>query len=215
MHLNDIPFFLGSFRARIQVSSIGRGCLIHPSLVLKSAQKIQLGDLVQVRRGVEFDARTNDDIGITIGNNCRIKEYCTIAAYGGKIVIGDNALIGRNATIFGHGLVEIGNHSMLGPNVSIFSSEHICTTASEPFQRQGFTREVTTVGKNVWLGAGVTILAGIRICPNVVVAAGSVVSSNINEAGIYGGVPAKRVADLSSKNDSQIDVFFVDWTLNG
>jgi acetyltransferase-like isoleucine patch superfamily enzyme len=214
VQISSIPFLIGALRTRMQVSSIGRECLIHNSLILKSARNIQLGEFVQIRRGVELDARSKKGIGISIGDKCRIKEYCTIAAYGGQISIGHNVLIGRNSTILGHGMVKVGDYSMLGPNVCIFSSEHVCGSDSGPFQNQGFTREVTIVGKNVWLGAGATILAGSEICDNVVIAAGSVVKSNIDEAGVYGGIPAKRISDLSLKSEFKKEIFLVDWALN-
>lgn len=215
MYINDLPFRIGAFRARMLVSSIGDRCFVHHSLVLKAARKVRLGRSVEIRRGVELDARSKEKMGIIIGDSCRIKEYCTIAAYGGQIKIGQSALIGRNATIFGHGKVEIGDHSMLGPNVCIFSSEHIIADAPDPFQNQGFTRERTVIGNNVWLGAGAIVLAGVQVSDNVVIAAGSVVSSSIVSPGIYGGIPAKRIADLPAKDKIQKEVYSVDWTLNG
>ncbi len=213
--MRDLIYTVGALIAKLRAGRSGAGNLIHPTVEYKKPGKLFLGDKIEVRRGTELDSRSKSDVGIEIGNNCRIKEYCTFAAYGGSIVIGRNVLVGRNCAIFGHGGVIIGDFSMLGPNVCIFSSEHICTDSVVPFQRQGFTRERTEVGANVWIGAGAMVLAGVRVVDDVVIGAGSLVVKDILESGVYGGTPAVRIRGIMGAEEQHLPVHYVDWALNG
>jgi maltose O-acetyltransferase len=56
--------------------------------------------------------------------------------------------------------------------------------------------EPVTIGNNVWIGRSCTILPGVSIGDNAVVAAGSVVTKNVPPNTLVGGVPAKAIKDL-------------------
>ena len=135
---------------------------------------------------------------IQVGADCRIKENVWLASYGGKILIGDNVLIGRNTVLHGHGGIAIGSMSMLGPNVTILTAKHGHDVGhnAPPFQLQNESSEPVQIGRNVWLGTDTTVVGGVNICPDVVVAAGAVVVASISEPGIYAGVPAKLVRSI-------------------
>ena len=53
------------------------------------------------------------------------------------------------------------------------------------------------IGNNVWIGGGVTVLSGVNIGNNVVIAAGAVVTKNVPDNCVIGGVPAKKIKDLN------------------
>lgn len=212
--INLLPYRLGKLLAIIRGITIGKKCLVHYSFITKSPRKVIIGNNVQIRRGVELDGRSDKDNSLIIGDFVRIKEYCTLACYGGSIKIAHHVLLGRNTTIFGHGNVYIGAWSMISPNVSIISSEHVATKSSKPFQLEGFTREEIFIDENVWIGTGATILANISICKNVVIGAGSVVTNSIYESGIYGGIPAKKISLLPNNVDDNTKIFQVNWSLN-
>ena len=105
---------------------------------------------------------------ITIGKRVFINSDCKFQDQGG-IVIGDDCLIGHNAV-----LVTL-NH------------------AYAPDKRRDMRPAPIVIGNNVWLGANVTVLPGITIGDNSVVAAGAVVTKDIPENTIAGGVPARAM----------------------
>ncbi len=115
---------------------------------------------------------------------------------GKNIHIGDNFTGNYNLTILDIREVYIGNHVMIGPNTLI-------TTVGHPLSPMGRRKHLgiakpVTIGNDVWIGGNVTILPGITIGNNVVVAAGAVVTKDVPENCVVGGVPAKIIKEIEN-----------------
>lgn len=138
-----------------------------------------------------------------------------LASYGGQIDIGEQVLIGRLCTVFGHGGVHIGAFSMIGPGVVIVSTNHVTTMSGRKFQEQGFTRERIDIGEDVWIGANCSVVAGARIEPRTVVAANSLVDGLLRGGWLYGGIPARRLQIIPESLDPKVSarVDFRTWGL--
>lgn len=108
---------------------------------------------------------------IHIGKNVFINSGCHFQDQGG-IFIDDGVLIGHNVTL------ATLNHG--------FAPEDRGTTYPAP----------VIIGKNVWIGANVTVVPGVSIGENSIIAAGSVVTKNVPENTVAGGVPAKIIKNL-------------------
>lgn len=82
---------------------------------------------------------------------------------------------------------------MIGPNVNLLTASHRYGSHIpwQPFQIQGEDVAPLFIGKGSWLGAGVTVLRGVTIGSDVVVAAGSVVTHDLLGSGVYAGIPAE------------------------
>ena len=89
--------------------------------------------------------------------------------------------------------VHIGDHVIMGPDVKIYSRNHKFDRLDIPIQDQGKNYYETYIGDDVWLGANSIITAGVKVGNHVVIAAGSVVTKNIPEYAIVGGIPAKII----------------------
>nr|WP_313777814.1 MULTISPECIES: acyltransferase [unclassified Allomuricauda] len=87
--------------------------------------------------------------------------------------------------------VQIGDYVIMGPDVKIYSRNHLFSSLEKPIKNQGKEYFKTIIGNDVWLGANVIITAGCRIGNHVVVAAGAVVTKDIPDYAVVGGVPAK------------------------
>jgi acetyltransferase-like isoleucine patch superfamily enzyme len=161
---------------------------------LKVPEYMIFGRSITIEDGVEINALSKK--GIIIGNNVTIKKNsiieCTgvIKELGEGLKIGNNVGIAQNAFIQVRGFVEIGSNVMFGPGVSIFSENHIITDPYKQIIEQGATREGVIIEDNVWVGANSTILDGVRIGTGSVIAAGSVVTKNVEQYSVVGGVPA-------------------------
>lgn len=116
---------------------------------------------------------------IKIGNYCTIGEYCHISAIN-EVVIGDGTLTGR--------FVFIGDNSH--GNLS-WSEADI-----PPSKRKLKSKGGIVIGYNVWIGDKATILSGVHVGDNVVIAANSVVTSDLPSHCVAGGVPAKVIKQL-------------------
>ena len=117
--------------------------------------------------------------------------YCD---YGNKISIGHRVYININCTMLDGGKIIIGDDVLIGPNVQIITVNHP-TEVIARLTKTSFIEDVT-IGHNVWIGAGAIILPGVTIGDNVVVGAGSVVTKDLAGNGLYVGNPADKVRVL-------------------
>ena len=115
---------------------------------------------------------------------------------GKNIHIGNDFTGNFNLTILDIREVYIGNHVMIGPNTLITTVGHPLS----PKARRGYMAhaEPVRIGNDVWIGGNVTILPGITIGNNVVIAAGAVVTKDVPDNSLVGGVPAKLIKTLEN-----------------
>jgi acetyltransferase-like isoleucine patch superfamily enzyme len=108
-----------------------------------------------------------------------------------RIHIGRDVTLNEWTYVSGFGGVRIGNGVRIGHRTSILSSDHRIDQPGVPFTQAGLVAAETVIEDNVFIGANVTILMGVRIGTGSVVAAGSVVTRNVEPFTVVGGVPAK------------------------
>ncbi len=123
--------------------------------------------------------------------------------YGKNIYIGKQFLANYNVTILDIAPVHIGDYVMIGPNTLISTVNHPLT----PMGRRkhiGIAKPVT-IGNDVWIGGNVTILPGVNIGNNVVIAAGAVVTKDIPGNCLVGGVPAKVIKEIENDVENYKD----------
>lgn len=111
-----------------------------------------------------------------------------------KISIGADTLIGSGCHFENREPISIGRNCSLAPEVMIATSTH--TIGPESKRAGADASAPVTVSDGCWLGARVTVLAGVTIEPGCVIAAGAVVVEDCERDGLYAGVPARRVRDL-------------------
>lgn len=112
--------------------------------------------------------------------------YCD---YGYNIEIGENFFANMNLVILDGAKVKIGDNAFIAPNVGIYTAGHPLDVKQ---RNDGLEYAYpVTIGNNVWIGAAVTILPGVTIGDNTVIAAGSVVTKDIPSNCVAAGNPAK------------------------
>lgn len=113
---------------------------------------------------------------------------------GENIRLGRNVFINQNCTMYDLGGIDIADDVMIGPNVSIITSSH----PLEPSQRRAFVvAKPIAIERNVWIAAGATIIGGVTIGENSVVAAGSVVTHDVPPNSLVGGNPARVIRAIA------------------
>ena len=137
--------------------------------------RIVVGDDVTIMRTTIGASKVYDRPLLQIGNRSTVG-YGTVISVSREIVIGDNVLIGANCLIMD-------------------SDDHPVRPASRLAYEPVAAEDVAPVriGNNVWLGSYATILKGVTIADNSVIAAHSVVTKNVEGNTVYAGFPARPV----------------------
>lgn len=113
--------------------------------------------------------------------------------YAERIEIGADTSIGLECIIDGAGGVIIGDWVRMGPRVTLITANHRFEKRSMRIKEQGLAHAAVEIGDDVWFGANVTVLPGVKIGTGAVVAAGAVVTRDIPEYAVVVGVPGRVV----------------------
>lgn len=103
-----------------------------------------------------------------------------------KVYIGPRSLI--------YAKVSIGAYTMLANDVQIIGGDHRFDIPGIPMLYSGRAEfKATTIGRDCWIGARSTIMCGVTIGEGSIIAAGSIVTKDVEPYSIYGGIPAKKI----------------------
>jgi len=130
----------------------------------------------------------------SLGKRSVIESYCCINNAVGDVVIGDHTRIGIHNTIIGP--VTIGNHVNLAQGITVTALNHNFIDTTLRIDEQGISTNPVVIGDDVWIGANAVILPGVTIGRHVVIAAGAVVTKDVPDNCVVGGIPAKVLKDL-------------------
>ena len=107
--------------------------------------------------------------------------------FGQFIRLGKNVFINHNCSFLDIGGVTIEDDVQIGPSVKLTSENH----PLDPADRKTVLLQPILIKRNAWIGAGATILPGVTVGENAVVAAGAVVSRDVPPNTVVAGIPAK------------------------
>lgn len=177
---------------------------------LRSGEPIRLDDPEYyqisevVDRTMKFSQQLNTAADISSIRNLlseiigvRIDESTTVFApfytnFGRFTSIGKNVFINHACSFLDMGGITLEDDVLIGPRVNLVTENH----PLDPADRRALITKPIMIKKNAWIGAGATILPGVTIGENAVVAAGSVVSKDVPANVVVGGVPAKTIRSI-------------------
>uniref|UniRef100_UPI00263397E1 acyltransferase n=1 Tax=uncultured Flavobacterium sp. TaxID=165435 RepID=UPI00263397E1 len=113
------------------------------------------------------------------------------------IKFGNNVSIHPMCYIDGAGEIEIGNDVSIAHSSSILSTNHTWNDVTVPIKYNKETFSKVTIENDVWIGCGCRILAGVTLHQRSVIAAGAVVTTNVESHSVYGGIPAKLIKKIN------------------
>lgn len=132
---------------------------------------------------------------IDAGGEIIVQATSTHSNVAGSLTLGNRVYIGARCNIrAGGGAIEVGDDTLIAQQVSLIASNH-CIMNTALYQDQPWDEAKTgvVIGKNVWLGCGVTVLPGVEIGNNAVIGAGSVITKSVPANEVWAGVPAKKL----------------------
>ena len=136
--------------------------------------------------------------GAEVGENARIVSSAKFHL-SGRLVIGANTWIGHDVMIVGGDAeVRIGCDVDIAPRVSLVTGSHHPFTVPGKAAGEGYSKSIV-VGDGAWIGAGATILGGVRVGRETIVAAGALVRRDVLDGTVVAGVPARLVASQAGR----------------
>jgi len=152
----------------------------------------RLGENVVFERGILVFHPENLEIGnnVYIGHNTILKGY-----YKNKMLIGSDCWIGQDCFFHSAGGISIGRGVGIGPKVSILTSQHRPETKTGPVLFSGVEFQGVVLEDGCDIGVNSTILPGVTIGEGAIIAAGAVVNKDVPAYEVWGGVPAKKIAE--------------------
>ncbi len=129
-----------------------------------------------------------------LGRHSVVESYCCINNAVGDVTIGDYTRIGIHCTVIGP--VCIGSHVNLAQGITVTALNHNFNNTQKRIDEQGISTQPVVIGDDVWIGANAVILPGVTIGHHAVVAAGAVVTKDVPDNTVVGGVPAKVLRNI-------------------
>lgn len=169
---------------------------IESNVRLRFADQIRLGHGVYLDQGTYLHATPG---GIELGDNTIVMHGAVLHVYNFRdlphagIRIGKDSLVGEYSVIRGQGGVTIGDRVYTSPFTQIIAVNHVFHDPKRPFVDQGITAEGIVIEDDVWLGANAVITDGVRVGKGAIVAAGAVVTKDVEPYTVVGGVPARLI----------------------
>ncbi len=162
----------------------GPNCTIHEGLLIKQL-------LLEKNRLEVFLA----------GNNV-LGRYTTFQG-SGKITMGKYTYCNSFCVFGSNELISIGSNVMIADAVSIRDTDHVFSDLSRPMLEQGIVSSPVIIEDDVWIGHGAVILKGVRVGRGSIIAAGAVVTKDIEKYSIVGGVPARVIGSRDKDSASR------------
>ena len=117
---------------------------------------------------------------------------CSGPAKENKISIDQGTYLNRHTMLDAHSQISIGRNCMIGPNCYITDANH-GRAPGVPVKEQKMVAQSVVIEDDVWLGAGVVVLPGVRLGRGCVIGAGAVVTHDVPEQAVFAGVPARAI----------------------
>lgn len=153
---------------------------------LKLSQKLNSSDNVATIRLI-----LSEIIGTEIAKSTTI--FAPFFTNFGKFIsIGKNVFINHACTFLDMGGITIEDQVLIGPKVNLITENH----PTNPNERHALITKPIVIKRNAWIGAGATILPGVTVGENSIIAAGAVVSKDVPDNIIVGGIPAKFIKNI-------------------
>ena len=166
---------------------------------------MHIGRGVAVDEGCQLDARGCPDGTFRLGDGVLIGRDCVISGKDGPLTIGARANIGAGCIMYASTRLEIGADVMLAAQCYVGGGRYATRGRLDvPIAEQPEPRQGVVIESDCWLGAGAKVIDGVRIGRGSVVAAGAVVTQDVEPYSIVGGVPARQTGLETSGREGRV-----------
>jgi acetyltransferase-like isoleucine patch superfamily enzyme len=160
-------------------------------LKLRWRGRLQTDGLAFIGSNVTFEI--GRDAKVVLGRWSWIGHGCKIRAHEGVVEIGAKSVLGQECTISAYQHVKIGRECVIADRVMLIDFDHGVVEVERPIRLQGIYMRDVNVGHNVWIGYGAAILRGVTVGNNSVLGTYAVVTKDVPDNAVVGGVPARII----------------------
>ena len=139
--------------------------------------------------GVKFEI--GRDARVVLGRWSWVGDGCKIRAHEGIISIGAKSVLGQECTLSGYQQISIGRECIIADRAMMIDFDHSTAEVERTIREQGIYKRDVRVGHNVWIGYGACVLRGVTVGDNAIVGTSAVVTRDVPEDAVVGGVPAR------------------------
>ena len=130
---------------------------------------------------------------VTLGRWSWLGRGCKIRAHEGEVSIGARSVLGEECTISAYQHVSIGRECIIADRAMMIDFDHGVVEVERPIREQGIYKRDVRIGHNVWVGYGASFLRGVTVGNNCVIGTNSVVTKDVPDNAVVGGIPAKLI----------------------
>jgi acetyltransferase-like isoleucine patch superfamily enzyme len=160
-------------------------------LKLRWRGRLQTNGLCFVCPGVRLEI--GRDATIVLGRWSWLGRGCKIRAHEGQVSIGSKSVLGEECTISAYQCVSIGRECIIADRVMMIDFDHGVVEVERPIREQGIYKRDVRIGHNVWIGYGACLLRGVTVGNNCVIGTNSVVTKDVPDNAVVGGIPARTL----------------------
>lgn len=133
------------------------------------------------------------DATLMLGRWSWLGRGCKIRVHEGEVSIGAKTVMGEECTISAYQHVSIGRECIVADRAMMIDFDHGVVEVERPIREQGIYKRDVRIGHNVWVGYGACFLRGVTVGNNCVIGTNSVVTRDVPDNAVAGGIPAKLI----------------------
>jgi acetyltransferase-like isoleucine patch superfamily enzyme len=160
-------------------------------LKLRWRGRLQTDGICFVCPNVQFEIGRHAKLHI--GRWAWVGHGSKLRVHEGEVRIGAKTVMGQECTISAFQHVSIGRECIVADRVMLIDFDHGVVEVERPIRLQGIYKRDVRVGHNVWIGYGACILRGVTVGDNSVIGTSAVVTDDVPENAIVGGIPARVI----------------------
>ena len=191
LHGGPLTFLRFAWRHRMITPGYGLLMARWLWLKLRWRGRLQTDGLCFICPRVKFEIGRSATV--RLGRWSWIGHGCKIRVHEGEFSLGAKSVMGQECTISAYQHIAIGRECIIADRVMMIDFDHGMVEVERPIRLQGIYKRDVDVGHNVWIGYGACLLRGVKVGHNAVIGTNSVVTADVPENAVVGGVPAKVI----------------------
>lgn len=165
--------------------------LFRHKYLTRYGRRIELDGFAFIGKNVRIEIAPNATL--KLGRWCWVGNGSKLRVHGGSVEIGAKTVVGEEVTFSAYDSIVLGRESVVADRAMFIDFDHCVTEVERPIRQQGIYSRPIRVGHNAWIGYGACVLRGVTIGDNCILGTSSVVTKDVPDNAVVGGIPARVI----------------------